>query len=156
MFEEMLKEAACFEMNWLFNKFPGHFERHATMLQSNDSSGDDPIAEMSPGLDTPRDMLTEILRAGAQKMLAAAIEQEVAEYVADRTGLLDEGGRRQVVRNGFLPEREIMTGVGKVSEFGSPNSRRIYRLGRRDVTTPANRSTNCCELSRMIVANGPI
>ena len=46
------------------------------MLQSNDSSGDDPIAESSSGLDTPRDLLTEILRAGAQKMLAAAIDQK--------------------------------------------------------------------------------
>jgi hypothetical protein len=47
-------------------------------------------------------------------MLAAAIEQEVASYVADGSGLLDEVGRRLVVRNGFLPERDIMTGIGKV------------------------------------------
>ena len=58
--------------------------------------------------------LTEILRAGAQKMLAAAIDQEVASYVAARSGLMDESGHRLVVRNGFLPEREIMTGIGKV------------------------------------------
>lgn len=84
------------------------------MLQSNDSSEPDPTRESSLNLSAPRDALTEILRAGAQKMLAAAIEQEVAEYVADRTGLVDEDGRRLVVRNGFLPEREIMTGVGTV------------------------------------------
>ena len=101
-------------MNWLFNKIPSHFERHATMFESNDSSGNDPIAESSSGQDSPRDALTEILRAGAQKMLAAAIDQEVASYVAARSGLVDESGHRLVVRNGFLPEREITTGIGKV------------------------------------------
>jgi hypothetical protein len=35
-------------------------------------------------------------------MLAAAIEQEVSGYLAERVGLLDEGGHRLVVRNGFL------------------------------------------------------
>ncbi|MFT5092803.1 MAG: hypothetical protein ACI93T_001624, partial [Porticoccaceae bacterium] len=30
----MLKKAACFGMNWLFNKIPSHFERHATMFES--------------------------------------------------------------------------------------------------------------------------
>ncbi|MBL6706046.1 MAG: hypothetical protein ISQ06_08040 [Planctomycetaceae bacterium] len=54
------------------------------MLQSTDSSGDDPIAKSSSGLDTPRDMLTAILRAGAQKMLASAIGQEVACYLKTR------------------------------------------------------------------------
>jgi len=106
------------------------------MLQSNDSLGDDPIAEGSSGLGTPRDMLTEILRAGAQKMLAAAIEQEVAGYVAERVGLLDEGGHRQVVRNGFLPEREIMTGVGTVS-VKQPRVRDKRSPEQREFFTPA-------------------
>ena len=84
------------------------------MLQSNDSSEPDPTRDSSLDLSAPRDALTEILRAGAQKMLAAAIEQEVSSYVAARSGLLDEDGHRLVVRNGFLPERGIMTGVGTV------------------------------------------
>ena len=106
------------------------------MLQSNDSSGDDPIAESSSGLDTPRDLLTEILRAGAQKMLAAAIDQEVASYVAARSGLVDESGHRQVVRNGFLPEREIMTGVGTVS-VKQPRVRDKRSPEQREFFTPA-------------------
>ena len=123
-------------MNWLFNRIPSHFERHATMFESNDSSGDDPIAESSSGLNTPREALTEILRAGAQKMLAAAIDQEVASDVAARSGLVNESGHRLVVRNGFLPEREIMTGIGKVPVM-QPRVRDKRSPEQREFFTPA-------------------
>jgi transposase-like protein len=59
-------------------------------------------------------MMTEILRAGAQKMLTQMILQEVDDWLAERASLQDEQGRRQVVRNGFLPKRKITTGVGQV------------------------------------------
>ena len=61
-----------------------------------------------------RDMMTEILRAGAQKMLTQMILLEVDDWLAERASLQDEQGRRQVVRNGFLPKRKITTGVGQV------------------------------------------
>jgi putative transposase len=61
-----------------------------------------------------QDVMTEILRAGAQKMLADMIQQEVEDWIAQRSHLRDEQGRRQVVRNGCLPKREITTGVGPV------------------------------------------
>jgi transposase-like protein len=60
------------------------------------------------------DVLTAIARAGAQKMLADMIQQEVEEWLAQRAHLRDEQGRRQVVRNGYLPKREITTGVGPI------------------------------------------
>jgi putative transposase len=61
-----------------------------------------------------RDALTEVLRSGAQELLRSAIEAEVAEFLA-RHGELKEGpGRQRVVRNGYLPEREIQTGIGAV------------------------------------------
>lgn len=63
---------------------------------------------------TSRDVLTEILRQGAQQMLTAAIEAEVAEWIGEHDHLQDERGHRQVVRNGYLPERSITTGVGPV------------------------------------------
>ena len=63
---------------------------------------------------TSRDALTEILRQGAQAMLTTAIEAEVAEWIDSHRGLADERGRRQVVRNGYLPERSITTGLGPV------------------------------------------
>jgi transposase-like protein len=47
-------------------------------------------------------------------MLTEMIQQEVDDWLADRASLLDEQGRRQVVRNGFLPKRKITTGVGQV------------------------------------------
>lgn len=61
-----------------------------------------------------RDVMTEILRAGAQKMLGQMILQEVEDWLAEHEHLRDEQGRRQVVRNGFLPKRAITTGVGQV------------------------------------------
>jgi putative transposase len=61
-----------------------------------------------------QDVMTEILRAGAQKMLADMIQAEVEDWLAERAHVRDEQGRRQVVRNGYLPEREITSGVGQV------------------------------------------
>jgi putative transposase len=61
-----------------------------------------------------RDALTEILRKGAQQMLGQAIENEVAEYLRRHAHQRDENGRRLVVRNGYLPARNLQTGVGLV------------------------------------------
>ena len=66
------------------------------------------------GTSPAGDLLTAKLHEGAQKMLAAAIEEEVADYLAARTHLTDDAGRRQVVRNGHLPTRNILTGVGVI------------------------------------------
>ena len=63
---------------------------------------------------TSRDVLTKILREGAQQMLTTAIEAEVAEWIDSHRHLADERGHRQVVRNGYLPEREIITGLGSL------------------------------------------
>lgn len=63
---------------------------------------------------TSRDVLSEILREGAQQMLATAIEAEVAEWIEVHRHLQDSRGHRQVVRNGHLPRRTITTGIGPV------------------------------------------
>jgi transposase-like protein len=55
--------------------------------------------------------LEELLRQGAQQMLQRAIENEIAEYL-ERHGERDADGHRLVVRNGRLPQREIMTPLG--------------------------------------------
>lgn len=78
------------------------------------------------------DTLSEILRAGAQKMLKAAIEQEVNDFVKDRRDVVDEHGRRLVVRNGSLPEREILTGVGPVT-ISQPRVRDKRSAGEREM-----------------------
>ena len=61
-----------------------------------------------------KSVLDEVLREGARKMLQATIEAEVAEYIEKHTDVLDEQGHRVVVRNGHLPERELVTGVGPI------------------------------------------
>jgi len=50
-----------------------------------------------------KDPLTEILRAGARRMLAMAIEAEVEEFVKNHENLKDTQGHHAIVRNGYLP-----------------------------------------------------
>ena len=61
-----------------------------------------------------RDILTDVLRDGAQQMWATAIEAEVDDYLAGRASTVDAAGRRYVVRNGHLPPRAIQTPRGDV------------------------------------------
>ena len=61
------------------------------------------------------DPLEELLHEGARKMLAEAIEAEVAAYVDRRREIVDEEGCRLVVRNGYHPERSIQTPLGDVA-----------------------------------------
>ena len=65
-------------------------------------------------LPTAKDVLTDVLRQGATQLLAQAIQAEVAAYLDSRAHWLDEAGRQQVVRNGYLPQRIILTGIGPV------------------------------------------
>jgi len=60
------------------------------------------------------DPLTEVIQAGARELLRAAIQAEVAAFMVEHSQLLDDAGRQRLVRHGFLPEREIMTGIGTV------------------------------------------
>jgi len=64
---------------------------------------------------TGRDVMTEILQQGAQKMLAQAIQEEVTAWIEERAEIRDPKGHQQVVRNGYLPQRKITTGVGEVA-----------------------------------------
>jgi putative transposase len=66
-------------------------------------------------LPQAQDVLTDLLRQGAQQLLAQAIEAEVADWIDRHQDCRDAAGRRQVVRNGHLPERTITTGVGPVT-----------------------------------------
>jgi len=62
--------------------------------------------------ETNNDLLTEVIRNGARQLLAAAIEAEVKEFL-DQHNHTDANAR--FVRNGYLPEREIQTGIGAVT-----------------------------------------
>lgn len=59
-----------------------------------------------------RSPLEELIRTGAQRMLQAAINAEVDEFLARHAARVDDEGRRLVVRNGHLPSRELLSGAG--------------------------------------------
>ena len=58
--------------------------------------------------------LDELACEGARRMLAAALEAEVDDYLAAHAAERDEGGRRLVVRNGHAREREVTTVAGSI------------------------------------------
>ena len=61
------------------------------------------------------DALTELLRAGAQDLIAQAVEAELSGYMAQFSEIRTEAGHAAVVRNGHHPERPFQTGIGPVS-----------------------------------------
>jgi len=90
-----------------------------------------PFIETEP-VPTSKDVLTEILRGGAQRMLAAALEAEVESYLSHYADSLDESGHKLVVRNGYCPERKIQTGLGDVGvRRPRINDRRVDENGNR-------------------------
>src|SRR5437773_5829732 len=60
------------------------------------------------------DVLADILRHGAERMLAQAVNAEVADWLSVHAQHRDGRGRQQVVRNGYMPQRTILTGLGPV------------------------------------------
>ncbi len=66
--------------------------------------------------DVIDDPLTDILRAGARKLLAQAIEIEAEAYLASMHELKLPDGRERLVRHGHGPERTIQTGIGPVED----------------------------------------
>jgi transposase-like protein len=59
-------------------------------------------------------LVDDIVREGARRMLAAVLETEVNQYIAESAGRRDEAGRRLVVRNGHHRERTVATAAGPV------------------------------------------
>ena len=64
--------------------------------------------------DEGRVTLDDLAREGARRMIAAALEAEVDEYVASFAEEVDEDGKRLVVRNGRARERRVTVGSGTV------------------------------------------
>jgi transposase-like protein len=65
--------------------------------------------------DGMTDALTELLKAGAQDLIASAVEAELAGYMAQFSEMRTDTGHAAVVRNGHHPERPFQTGIGPVS-----------------------------------------
>jgi putative transposase len=64
--------------------------------------------------DEAKSYLEKLLSDGARKMLQAAIENELDEYLESHREQRIQTGQRAVVRNGYLPERELVTGIGPI------------------------------------------
>jgi transposase-like protein len=71
-------------------------------------------------------LIDEIVREGARRMLAEALQAEVDAYIARFVGERDEHGHRLVVRNGHHEPREVLTSAGAV-EVTAPrvNDKRV-------------------------------
>ena len=72
-----------------------------------DGSGHEAGQDSSPLID-------EIVREGARRMLAEALQAEVDAYIAAHAAERDENGRRLVVRNGYHQPREVLTSAGAI------------------------------------------
>jgi putative transposase len=67
-----------------------------------------------PQPDTIDDPLTAVLRSGARRLLAQAIEAEAEAFLAEMAEQRLADGRARFVRHGHGPERTIQTGIGPV------------------------------------------
>jgi putative transposase len=76
--------------------------------------------------------LDDLAREGARRMIAAALDAEVEQYVSALVGEVDEDGKRLVVRNGRARERKLTVGSGTVP-IRAPrvNDRRVDERGER-------------------------
>ena len=73
------------------------------------------LSETQPRTELVRDELTNFMRLQAQKMLQIAIEKEVSDFMRLHQDKQLCNGHRQVVRNGYLPERSLQTGIGDIA-----------------------------------------
>ncbi|MGP3961897.1 transposase, partial [Nonomuraea sp. 3N208] len=85
-----------------------------------------PADDSNPASAGSSSLIDQIVRDGARKMLAAALQAEVDAYIAAFADERDDNGRRLVVRNGYHAPREILTAAGAI-EVKAPrvNDKRI-------------------------------
>src|SRR5512135_1137666 len=75
---------------------------------------EDKVVELQIPEAFQEDPLTAVLRDGARRLLAQTVEAEVAAFLAHHADQVTADGHRRLVRNGYLPERKIQTGIGAV------------------------------------------
>lgn len=111
---------------------------------------------------TGKDALTEVLREGAQRLLAEAIQAELEELLEEYENERDGEGRQRLVRNGYLPLRKIQTGIGgipiripRVRDRGSgEESEEIIRFRSSLVPPYLRRSKSVQELLPLLYLKG--
>jgi len=72
------------------------------------------LKEVSAPVQKVIDPLTELLRNGARDLVRQAVEAELDIMLSAYADLKLTDGRQAVVRNGYLPERTIQTGIGDI------------------------------------------
>ncbi|MGP4030050.1 IS256 family transposase [Actinomadura sp. 3N407] len=77
---------------------------------SDSADGDSHAGNAAPSAS----LIDQIVREGARRMLAEALQAEVDAYVARFIDERDEQGRRLVVRNGSHQPREVLTSAGAI------------------------------------------
>jgi transposase-like protein len=95
-------------------KLPNAGKEYATMQDATSDRIVFPVQDQTRQT-SPRDVLTEVLRHGALSMLIQAVEAEAAQWIDDHAGVVDDEGRRRVVRNGHAEPRTVVTGVGPLA-----------------------------------------
>src|SRR5215211_2612751 len=106
--------------------------------------------------------LDELAREGARRMLAAALEAEVDDYLVAHAAERDERGRRLVVRNGHARGREVLTAAGAVAvQAPRVDDRRVdpqtgQRARFRSVILPpwCRKSPKVCEVLPLLYLHG--
>ncbi len=73
------------------------------------------IIELKKPGEFGEDPLTELLRNGARQLISDAVEAELQELFKQYAELINEQGRLQIVRNGYLSERSVQTGISQVN-----------------------------------------
>jgi len=73
------------------------------------------VVGLKKPFEIEEDPLTEMLRTGARRLIAEAVEAELQDFLEQFSEYRNQQGHRQVVRNGHLPERELQTGIGSVT-----------------------------------------
>ena len=59
--------------------------------------------------------LDDLVKRGARQVIQQAIEAELAELLSSSANVITLHGKRAVVRNGYLPEREVLTAAGQIA-----------------------------------------
>jgi len=73
------------------------------------------LKEVSTPVQKVTDPLTELLRNGARDLIRQAVEAELETMLSEYSDLKLLNGKPAIVRNGYLPERTIQTGIGDVA-----------------------------------------
>ena len=82
-------------------------------LRQRELVSDDTIAALPDPSGFSPDPLTGLIRDGARKLIAQAIEAELSTLLSAFAEDKLEDGRARLVRHGHLPERDVLTGVDR-------------------------------------------